>query len=93
MAAKSSGKSPYDCPRHRVALVARFLLVHHLRKPDTRIRYFACPHSELCDECDGVGWWEGGKILQSYCRKCQGSGIIECDYKKPDKWACRRKAT
>lgn len=60
--------SPYQCPRHNVALVARVLVIYNKRFPfcgpngdgKKRIRYFACP-------VDG------------------------CDFKKPDKWAKRRR--
>jgi hypothetical protein len=60
--------SPYQCPRHNVALVARVLIPF---KPSTKknpiprwpmkqVRYFACP-------------------------------VAGCDFKKPDKWAKRKR--
>jgi len=30
---------------------------------------------ELCGDCDGCGWIEGGKHLQTECKTCHGSGI------------------
>jgi DnaJ-class molecular chaperone len=88
--------SPYECPRHRVLLVARVFpgvklqeMVRNKRSPE-RVRYFACPHVEPCSACNGVGWLGKSKIRQGYCKPCQGSGIIACDFKKPDKWAKRR---
>lgn len=29
---------------------------------------------EYCGECDGTGWVEGGKYLQTDCARCSGSG-------------------
>lgn len=29
-----------------------------------------------CDECDGTGWVEGGKALQTQCSKCKGEGRV-----------------
>jgi len=83
--------SPYTCPRHQVDLVARVLVVHTVRGGTRRVRYFACPRVEECDRCDGCGWWEGGKVLQSFCRQCRGTGVLACDYMKPDKWAKRKR--
>ncbi len=33
----------------------------------------------LCRDCDGVGWVEGGKTLQTTCRTCEGRGATCCD--------------
>lgn len=30
-----------------------------------------------CDNCDGCGWYEGGKTLQTKCEKCNGAGKVE----------------
>lgn len=30
---------------------------------------------EYCDRCDGCGWYEGGKTLQTTCEKCGGTGV------------------
>ncbi len=30
-----------------------------------------------CGECDGCGWVEGGPTLQSRCKACKGTGIID----------------
>jgi hypothetical protein len=27
-----------------------------------------------CGDCDGVGWYEGGKALQTQCERCNGTG-------------------
>jgi len=29
---------------------------------------------QYCDRCDGVGWYEGGKTLQTTCEACAGTG-------------------
>lgn len=83
----------YECPRHRVALVARVLMVSRppgegglKRARMRRVEYFACPSADECDHCGGVGWWEGGKVLQTYCKTCDGQGVIPCNYMKPNKW-------
>jgi hypothetical protein len=55
--------SPYQCPRHNVALVARVLVVFCRRKACSfrrNVRYFACP-------------------------------AAGCEFKKPDKWAKRKR--
>jgi len=32
-----------------------------------------------CDQCDGVGWWEGGRTIKSPCSRCSGTGhAAEC---------------
>jgi len=33
-----------------------------------------CP--ELCDRCDGCGWYEGGRWFQTKCEKCNGTGAL-----------------
>lgn len=38
------------------------------------------PSKEYCDRCNGVGWYEGGKTLQTLCEQCKGTG-----YKPPPK--------
>jgi len=30
-----------------------------------------------CDRCDGCGWYEGGKTIQTKCEVCNGTGKIE----------------
>lgn len=30
-----------------------------------------------CDRCDGCGWYEGGKTLQTTCEECNGTGIVK----------------
>ncbi len=32
--------------------------------------------TELCDQCDGCGWYEGGKTLMTFCRTCNGTGEV-----------------
>lgn len=27
-----------------------------------------------CDRCDGCGWYEGGKAIQTRCAECGGAG-------------------
>lgn len=29
-----------------------------------------------CDNCDGVGWTEGGETLQTMCPICKGTGKL-----------------
>ena len=29
-----------------------------------------------CSYCDGCGWYEGGKYLQTQCEQCNGTGKI-----------------
>ena len=31
---------------------------------------------ELCGDCDGCGWTEGGETLKTPCRTCNGSGEV-----------------
>lgn len=40
---------------------------------------------EECRNCDGCGWYEGGKTLQTTCEKCKGRGVlaIERGVKRP----------
>lgn len=33
-------------------------------------------NQEWCDRCDGCGWYEGGKTLQTKCEKCNGTGVL-----------------
>lgn len=33
-------------------------------------------HKEICMDCDGCGWVEGGKALQTGCEKCKGRGTV-----------------
>ena len=33
------------------------------------------PTPEYCGDCDGVGWYEGGRTLKTTCGKCGGSGL------------------
>lgn len=35
----------------------------------------AIPTEELCDLCDGCGWYEGGPTLKTVCEICNGTGI------------------
>lgn len=35
------------------------------------------PTLRECDRCDGCGWYEGGKTLQTRCEVCDGSGVIQ----------------
>lgn len=32
--------------------------------------------AEYCSECDGCGWYEGGKTLKTACKACGGSGLV-----------------
>ncbi len=32
--------------------------------------------SEICSDCDGCGWNEGGEALQTTCKTCNGKGVI-----------------
>lgn len=32
--------------------------------------------AEYCGDCDGCGWIEGGKTLQTRCARCDGRGIV-----------------
>jgi hypothetical protein len=34
---------------------------------------------EECEVCDGVGWHEGGKSLQTKCGTCEGYGVLKVD--------------
>lgn len=31
---------------------------------------------ETCRDCDGCGWYEGGKTLKTTCPSCEGSGLV-----------------
>lgn len=31
-------------------------------------------YRNYCDNCDGVGWYEGGVTIQTQCEKCNGTG-------------------
>lgn len=32
---------------------------------------------EVCDLCDGCGWYEGGEALKTTCANCNGTGSVE----------------
>lgn len=32
--------------------------------------------TEICMECDGCGWYEGGAALQTHCKACDGTGVV-----------------
>ena len=34
------------------------------------------PTQQYCDDCDGCGWVEGGKAIQTTCHKCKGTGVL-----------------
>lgn len=34
------------------------------------------PPRRYCDACDGVGWQEGGKAIQTTCDGCGGTGVV-----------------
>ena len=36
---------------------------------------------QYCDNCDGCGWYEGGKTLKTTCGVCDGTGLV----RKPKK--------
>lgn len=48
-------------------------------KPRAKHRHTGrCPW-QWCDRCDGCGWYEGGKTLQTTCHECGGAGrLYEC---------------
>ncbi len=29
-----------------------------------------------CDRCDGCGWYDGGRTLQTKCERCGGTGVV-----------------
>jgi len=31
---------------------------------------------EYCGDCDGCGWYEGGKTIKTTCPACEGSGMV-----------------
>ena len=33
-------------------------------------------YSTLCPDCDGTGWNEGGKAIQTQCPRCTGRGEL-----------------
>lgn len=35
-----------------------------------------------CWRCDGCGWYEGGKTLQTKCEVCAGTGVLIVDRAK-----------
>lgn len=35
------------------------------------------PTHVYCDDCDGCGWFEGGKALMTTCKTCKGKGILK----------------
>lgn len=49
-----------------------------------RVREF--PSSPLtlkyCDDCDGVGWREGGVAIKTTCTTCQGRGVVLPEIKR-----------
>ena len=44
-------------------------LISELRKPSE----FLSNSTEYCDICDGVGWYEGGTAIKTFCKKCNGN--------------------
>lgn len=47
------------------------------RPPKVRKRVKQGPPWEWCPRCDGCGWYEGGKTLQTECEQCKGTGKIK----------------
>lgn len=39
------------------------------KKPPTHKKVY-------CERCDGCGWYEGGKTIQTKCEECGGSGVV-----------------
>ncbi|MFA5153601.1 MAG: hypothetical protein WC554_13640 [Clostridia bacterium] len=35
---------------------------------------------EMCLNCDGCGWTEGGKALKTTCKQCKGTGKLRRKY-------------
>ena len=31
---------------------------------------------EDCRDCDGCGWYEGGKTIKTTCQQCEGRGLV-----------------
>jgi hypothetical protein len=45
-----------------------------------------------CPDCEGFGWNEGGKFLQTTCKTCKGTGIINKHLKEVEYASkCRKK--
>jgi hypothetical protein len=36
---------------------------------------------EYCGDCDGCGWYEGGKTIKTECQSCCGGGVVPRGYK------------
>lgn len=36
----------------------------------------AAARQEVCMDCDGCGWYEGGETLKTTCKKCGGTGVV-----------------
>jgi len=46
-----------------------------IRPPDWRAGTPEQEQGTFCSDCDGTGWLEGGKALQTKCRTCDGTGF------------------
>ena len=57
------GGAAAECPS--VADVTEHATLHQVRAG-----------SVYCDRCDGCGWYEGGKTLQTECEVCDGTGVV-----------------
>jgi hypothetical protein len=64
----SQGENPSIIAKDGVHFV-HDLIVKHLKERKK-------PEQQYCDMCDGVGWYEGGKTLQTTCEQCNGTGFM-----------------
>lgn len=79
---------PADARDFVYAKIVREFLAPHFRFEDSipvdkqlplgcvlaTARLVNCVQTELCDRCDGCGWYEGGAVLQTHCQDCGGCG-------------------
>jgi hypothetical protein len=55
----------------------REIIDQHGRNSPPRVDAPPPKPAEYCDRCDGCGWYEGGKAIQTDCEKCNGTGVVQ----------------
>ena len=70
------GRKPGGESIRHPAVLAAIAVLRELRLCKAVRRLKKKPAVVLCDNCDGCGWYEGGKKLQTKCEKCRGKGTL-----------------
>lgn len=62
-----------EAATHMAALIKAVAEQHRRSKPDPSLSTAATTE---CRECDGCGWYEGGRTLKTTCEACAGTGVV-----------------